>query len=46
MVMQARIKDTELSTGHFYFNKNHSTLMKLDNEVSGSGRSTSIVSLL
>ena len=34
MVMQARIKDTEISTGHFFFNKNHSTLMRLDNEVS------------
>ena len=31
--MQAKIKDTELSTGHFYFNKNHSTLLRLDNEV-------------
>ena len=46
MVMQARIKDTELSTGHFYFNKNHSTLMKLDNEVGCVGRSANIVSLL
>ncbi|XP_060560724.1 intermembrane lipid transfer protein Vps13-like isoform X2 [Ruditapes philippinarum] len=35
MTMQTKVKDTDICTSHFLFNKPHSTLLKLDNEYGG-----------
>ncbi|XP_053387649.1 intermembrane lipid transfer protein VPS13A-like isoform X4 [Mercenaria mercenaria] len=35
ITMQTKVKDTEISTSHFLFNKPHTTLLKLDNEYGG-----------